>query len=790
MAVNVLNKAESFTIRVESHDQTLVSKRTVTVDSNDLDLSAYGITDTFTEAKPVHVLIAGLKAKGLDPTKEDVFKWTQSDFGPFLDTVAGVSFTSVSDNDGWTYTVNNVSAPLGFTAYDIENGDDVVFAFNPHYYKSSFSYFETENKTANAGQAFEVKLLTTKYVEVDGNWITQDVPVEGARILLNNQPLLINGKEVLTNAQGKATVTLTQTWYFDLSADKIVDGVNTISRPYMKVTVLNKPSSGNSSSSNSSGGSGGSGSSGGGSSTPSTPSKPATVENKVDSLNSKSDALQKNVSNIKNQAQAISAIKSNQSLLKSIGAEAKNVTSATEEKVIVNAVKNNLSTTMTILNKVTDTSQIDSITESVIKDAAAINKSLSLEQSAEVNKEIIQLAERAIEQSSVKVIGINHASAINASTISDLAKNGNALKDKYSKLLSDSNAELGKNIEQKVTLKLASSLETDSVNIEPTAINVLKTNNIDALVVKGNTASIEIPVETLNAIGTNSNVSFKVATVKNEGLNDVQKSVAGNSKVYEFNASDANGAVTKFNKALTISIPFDAKNVNTNNLVVYYLDDSGNTEAMAGVYDEATGMMTFKTNHFSKYFIKENTKNFVDLTGFEWATDEINALASKEIIKGATDTTFAPYKNITRAEVAQLLVRMLKLEGANTGKSFSDVPETAWYSEAVQIAYDHGYITGQSDSVFNPTANITKQELAVVIERILVSNGFNKATTDYTVIYPDAASIASWAKSSVSTITRENILESIPTEDFGATNEATRGETAVMLYNLYHTLFE
>jgi hypothetical protein len=64
------------------------------------------------------------------------------------------------------------------------------------------------------------------------------------------------------------------------------------------------------------------------------------------------------------------------------------------------------------------------------------------------------------------------------------------------------------------------------------------------------------------------------------------------------------------------------------------------------------------TNRISDLEAMANKNTFADLSGYNWAKGHINALVDAGIIKGRSDTTFAPGENITYAELVTILVRM------------------------------------------------------------------------------------------------------------------------------------
>jgi len=58
-------------------------------------------------------------------------------------------------------------------------------------------------------------------------------------------------------------------------------------------------------------------------------------------------------------------------------------------------------------------------------------------------------------------------------------------------------------------------------------------------------------------------------------------------------------------------------------------------------------------------------------------------------------------------------------EGEDLGKYFKDVPDDAWYAEAINKMYEKGLLAGYDDGTYKPDDNVTRAELAVVMNRIL-----------------------------------------------------------------------
>jgi hypothetical protein len=218
---------------------------------------------------------------------------------------------------------------------------------------------------------------------------------------------------------------------------------------------------------------------------------------------------------------------------------------------------------------------------------------------------------------------------------------------------------------------------------------------------------------------------------------------------------------------------------------VFLLKEDGTIEPVGGKYDPITGKVRFKTNHFSKYFAKAAIKEFADLDKYPWAEEEIQILAGKGIINGRSKGSFEPAADITRAEFSALLVRMLKLDGNDIEIPFKDVVSDAWYSDEVAAAYASKIVNGKSATEFDPNGKITRQEVAVMITRVLNKEGYKEAQESELDVFSDASEIAPWAKAGVAMAVREEIVNGMGDGTFAPQANASRAQAAVILYRLF-----
>lgn len=183
----------------------------------------------------------------------------------------------------------------------------------------------------------------------------------------------------------------------------------------------------------------------------------------------------------------------------------------------------------------------------------------------------------------------------------------------------------------------------------------------------------------------------------------------------------------------------------------------------------------------------EKDIKFSDIDSVPWAKDAIIKLAERGIIEGVGDYKYEPNRNITRAEFSAFIVRFLDLKLKEATIDFYDVLEDDWYYEPVKIAYSNVIIRGRSKEEFDPNTNINRQEVAVIISRILKSKGLDNSKTFVLNKFIDYKNIYDYALESVEHILNYNIIEGYEDGSFKPLNSTTRAEAALIVYRLDKT---
>lgn len=100
-----------------------------------------------------------------------------------------------------------------------------------------------------------------------------------------------------------------------------------------------------------------------------------------------------------------------------------------------------------------------------------------------------------------------------------------------------------------------------------------------------------------------------------------------------------------------------------------------------------------------------------------WAEDDINTLKSLGIMNGY-DGRIHPDRVITRSEFAALITRAFNLKSGDTPVSFTDVGTEHEFYDNIYTAASHGLINGFPDGTFRPDANITREQIVLIISRL------------------------------------------------------------------------
>ena len=114
----------------------------------------------------------------------------------------------------------------------------------------------------------------------------------------------------------------------------------------------------------------------------------------------------------------------------------------------------------------------------------------------------------------------------------------------------------------------------------------------------------------------------------------------------------------------------------------------------------------------------EGEAAFNDVEEGRYFTAPVNALAAAGILNGYSDGSFQPARPVTRAEFVTILMRLSGKHAEGTN-DFPDVPEGRFFTEAVAVAQENGWVNGYNDGTFRPDNPVTRAEAVTMVNRYL-----------------------------------------------------------------------
>ena len=172
-----------------------------------------------------------------------------------------------------------------------------------------------------------------------------------------------------------------------------------------------------------------------------------------------------------------------------------------------------------------------------------------------------------------------------------------------------------------------------------------------------------------------------------------------------------------------------------------------------------------------------------------WAKSAIESAVVKGLFAGTTPTTFHPDQAMNRAMLVTVLYRMEKEPAAEgRGKSFADVSAGAYYAKAVAWASDKGIVAGYSETQFGPEDTITREQLAVILNRYATYKGYNTSKTADLAAFQDADQISEWARVPVQWANVMKLLNGRTSTTLAPKGSATRAEVAKILVTFLDTV--
>ena len=222
--------------------------------------------------------------------------------------------------------------------------------------------------------------------------------------------------------------------------------------------------------------------------------------------------------------------------------------------------------------------------------------------------------------------------------------------------------------------------------------------------------------------------------------------------------------------------------------------DSGYVLETLTVTDKNGNELTLKDKGDGKYtftmpagkvevkatFMEDNSvlNFFYDVPNGAYFYEAVKWAVKNGITTGVGNDLFAPEQPCTRAQIVTFLWRAAGSPEPKTASSFTDVPANAYYAKAVAWAVENGVTNGMTETTFAPDTTCTRGQSVTFLYRAL--KGTASGSTNFTDVKSDAfyADAVNWAVAS-------DVTNGTSNTTFSPNADCTRAEIVTFLYRAY-----
>lgn len=264
-------------------------------------------------------------------------------------------------------------------------------------------------------------------------------------------------------------------------------------------------------------------------------------------------------------------------------------------------------------------------------------------------------------------------------------------------------------------------------------------------------ANITFPKEALASLAKQAieGAKITISAVDSSMLSPESRQAIGDRPVLDFTVKSGDKGIVSLDGKAVLSIPYKIKHEEeTDAVVVCAVTAQGKLEAVRnGIYDPATGMISFKTDQLSRYALVYRKVRFADISADAWYSKAVTYVAAREIASGVGNAAYSPTAKLTRG---QFLVMVMKAYGIdpdeNPKDNFVDAGNT-YYTGYLAAAKRMALTSGAGGNRYLPEKEITRQEMFTLLYNTLKAmKTLPKAEIDKGLsAFNDSNQIAAWA---------------------------------------------
>ncbi|KRE70101.1 S-layer homology domain-containing protein [Paenibacillus sp. Soil750] len=318
-----------------------------------------------------------------------------------------------------------------------------------------------------------------------------------------------------------------------------------------------------------------------------------------------------------------------------------------------------------------------------------------------------------------------------------------------------------------------------------------KSGGSGSLVISSSVGMYKLPIDQLK-LDASSKVTITIALVSEEQAHamgtivaDEGFTLAGAPVDFSVSILDASGQVTEmhdYESAFAArTLPAGHMDPDKSAAVIFRADGTlAPVPTLFVKQPDGSYMALIQRMGNSTYGLITGSRTFEDLSG-HWSKGDIESMAGRLLVNGDTEGRFRPDDAITRAEFAKLLTNALALPDKGNSMTFRDVEPSAWYSRSLLTAVSFGLIKGYDGGVFRPDSFVSREEIAVILDRVLHLTGYKYDSPVPNIHLLDMDQLNEWSKDAIQTMLGLGIITGDQSNMIQPSQSATRAEAAVML---------
>ena len=302
-----------------------------------------------------------------------------------------------------------------------------------------------------------------------------------------------------------------------------------------------------------------------------------------------------------------------------------------------------------------------------------------------------------------------------------------------------------------------------------------------ALQVKFRSGTVTLDARALAALDLHRDVAVSLAS--GASLNAAQQRALGSQAAA---ATLANASVLVDGAAASCPAGSVRAAVAVNaadDLTAWSLADDGSISAVGGAYD--AGQQTYAFDVVNGVTAIARFP-FTDVVAGTWYYGAAAYAYNNGLFAGMTPTTFAPNATMTRAMLVSVLWRLAGAPAPKAPNTFVDVPDGAWYTDAVTWAAENGVVSGIGGSRFDPSGFVTREQTAEILYNYAHSKGYDVSARADLTAFPDAASVSGWAEEALSWANAAGLINGTVRDGqtiLDPQGSASRAQVAMILMN-------